>query len=56
MCDIVPVESVGIREDCGCFLKRDTMLLKIGNGLRAVPHKHICVYTLIYSTSQELKE
>ena len=55
MCDVVPVETVGIAEDCGRFLKRDTMFLEIGNGLRDVPRKHIRVYTLNYPRSQELR-
>jgi hypothetical protein len=55
MCDIVPVETLDFREDCGRFLKRDTVLLEIGNGLRDVSRKHICVYTLTYPTSQELR-
>ena len=47
MCDVLPVETVGVAEDCGRFLKRDAMLLEVGNGLGDVPHKHICVYTLM---------
>jgi len=30
---VVSIETVGITEDCGCFLERDTMFLDGGNGL-----------------------
>ena len=44
---IVPVQPIGVAEDCGHFFKRDTMFLEIGNGLGNVPYKHIFVYTLM---------
>ena len=44
---IVPVQPVGVAEDCGRFLKRDAMFLEIGNSLGDVPYKHIFVYTLM---------
>ena len=53
MCYVVPVESVGIAEDCGRLLERNAMLLKVGNGLRNVPRKHIVVYTPITRVSQD---
>ena len=30
---VVSIETVGIAEDGGCFLKRDAMFLESGNGL-----------------------
>ena len=45
MDNVLPVETVGIAEDCGCFLKRDAMLFEVRNRLRNVPGKHIYVYT-----------
>jgi hypothetical protein len=52
---IVPIQPVGIAEDCGRFLERDAMFLEVGNGLRNVPRKHIIVYTLIRPGSQGLR-
>ena len=46
---IVPVQPIGVAEDCDRFLKRDAMFLEVGNGLGNAPHKHICVYTLTCS-------
>ena len=53
MCHVIPVESFGIAEDCGCFLKWNAMFLEVGNGLRNVPGKHIIVYTPIARVSQD---
>ena len=47
MGDIVPVEPVGITEDCSRLFEWDTVFLEIGNGLRDVPRKHATVYTVI---------
>ena len=55
MCNIVPVESVGISEDRRRLFKRDAMLFKVGNRLRDIPRKHIHVYTLIRPRSQGLR-
>ncbi len=54
MLRIVPVQPVGITKDCGRFLKRDAMFLKVGNGLQNIPRKRIHVYTLIRPWSQGL--
>ena len=51
---IDPIQPVGIAKDCGRFLKGDAMFLKVGNGLRGVPCKHIYVYTLTCPRSQGL--
>ena len=53
MSHVVPIDTVGIAEDCGRLLERDAMFLEVGNGLRNVPRKHIIVYTLIVRRSQD---
>lgn len=54
MCNIVPVESVGISKDSRRLFKRDAMLFKVGNRLRDIPRKDIRVYTLTRPWSQGL--
>ena len=46
---IYPVHSVGITEDGGCFLKRNTVFFKVGYRFGDIPGKRIHVYTLIQS-------
>ena len=45
MYNVLPIETVGIAENGGGFLKRDAMLFEIRNRLRNIPGKHIYVYT-----------
>jgi hypothetical protein len=47
MLKILPVESVRIAKNRGCFLKRDSMLFIVLQGLAGIPREHIIVYTLI---------
>jgi hypothetical protein len=40
---VVPVETVGIAKDCGCFLKRDAMFLEVGMAF-GMSHVNAFVY------------
>ena len=45
MCDIVPVETVGIAKDGGRFFRWDVVLGKVGNCLPNIPCGHfVCVH------------
>ena len=48
-------DAIDIAEDRRRLFERDAMFLEVGNGLRDVPGKHICVYTLIRPRSQGLR-
>src|SRR5258707_10675630 len=45
--EILPIESLRIAENGGCFFKWNSMLLIVLQGLADIPGEHIYVYTLI---------
>ncbi len=50
---IVRVESFGVTENSGGFLKRHAVFLQVAQGFPGVPREHISVYTLIQEGCRE---